>query len=32
MAVSEHQHVPGAVLHRHQHSIRLPVPGVSATM
>ena len=30
-AVPGHQHVPGAVLHRHQHSFRLPVPGGSAT-
>ena len=30
-AVPGHQHVPGAVLHRHQHSFRLSVPGGSAT-
>jgi hypothetical protein len=30
-AVPGHQHVPGAVLHRHQHSFRLPFPGGSAT-
>ena len=30
-AVPGQQHVPGAVLHRHQHSFRLPVPGGSAT-
>jgi hypothetical protein len=30
-AVPGHQHVPGTVLHRHQHSFRLSVPGGSAT-